>query len=134
MPARKLTRRRFLGGLAIAASGAVAATGLASCRPALSDAETLLLELVSQVAVPDPVAVGQAYLRDHRDEHDAAVLLDRVFAGLPVAGGGRRLLASFRDRLSDDFEHRRTVRADGWILSRTEARFCALLALDPRRR
>ncbi|HEX2106088.1 MAG TPA: hypothetical protein VHF51_20740, partial [Solirubrobacteraceae bacterium] len=43
----------------------------------------------------------------------------------------RRLVA---DRVRADFEEEETVNVCGWVLSRTEARLCALAALDDDRR
>lgn len=120
-----MTRRRLLAGLAVAGA-AYAVIRIPWSRWTESETEKLVLELVGRIAVPDPLAVGAAYLRDH--PHDPDLLLE-VFDGLPLAGPETPGEA-FGRRLREDFEEDRTVTADGWILALTEARFCALLVLD----
>ena len=126
----KLTRRRLVGGLL----GFLGLTAAARWAPRLlggrSGAEILVRELVRLVAVPDPVATGRAYLVAAPAETDAAALAGRVLAGLPLAGTAEEARRAFRDRMAADFREGRTAQADGWYLSRTEARLCALLALE----
>jgi len=67
-------------------------------------------------------------------------LTAQVVATLP--GGTKALADASDDKLRgllarsshDDFAAERTVRCGGWVLSATEARLCALAALDERRR
>jgi hypothetical protein len=71
--------------------------------------------------------VGAAYLRLVREEADVEQLAALLEAELGEAEGAaleRRLAAQQRA----DFGAGRTVVVEGWILSRTEARVCALLA------
>ncbi len=125
-----LTRRRIVAGL----FGVAGLTLVARWGPRLlggrSEAETLVRELVRLVSVPDPIAAGRAYLASAPAEADAVVLADRVLTGLPLAATAAAVRRAFRDRLAGDFRQGRTVQADGWYLSRTEARLCALLALE----
>ena len=74
-------------------------------------------------ATPGVLAVGGAYLRKRPDEADTAVLMAALAAddGDPVAAAGR-LVAS-------DFALGRTVELDGWVLSVSEARAAAVVAL-----
>jgi hypothetical protein len=71
--------------------------------------------------------IGEAYLEDHPEEAQPA-LLARLLreAGLEEAPGPT---SRARARIREDFERGRTVQVDGWVLSRTEARLCALTAL-----
>jgi hypothetical protein len=80
--------------------------------------------------------VGRAYLATHPDEADPVQLL----AAIEAAGGIGRSVArqpidptalarAVAGAVRDDFLDRRTVRVDGWVLARTEARLCALAAL-----
>lgn len=66
--------------------------------------------------------VGRAYLRRHPAEADVALLRAALAADL---GDPERL----RARVRGDFEREAVVRVQGWVLSRTEARLCALEAL-----
>ncbi len=58
-------------------------------------------------------AIGARYREMHPAEDDARVLVDAI--------GARRV--------REDFERGRTVVIDGWLLSTTEARQCALFSL-----
>ena len=74
-------------------------------------------------ATPGVLAVGRAYLRQTPGEADTAVLMAALVADDPdpVAAAGR-LVAS-------DFALGRTVELDGWVLSVSEARAAAVVAL-----
>ncbi|HSA80812.1 MAG TPA: hypothetical protein VLE23_08300 [Geminicoccaceae bacterium] len=80
-------------------------------------------------------AVGRAYLTRHPDEADRDRLAAQLAAGLrsrgcdPARSDTARLRASLARQLRADFGHSRVVRVDGWVLSLTEARLCALAAL-----
>jgi hypothetical protein len=75
-------------------------------------------------------AVGRHYLAMARDEADRARLSGLVFgaAALPddSFAGLQRHIATRRAR---DFAAGDTVMLEGWILTRTEARLCALCTL-----
>ena len=65
---------------------------------------------------------------------DAETLALRVFPELRTLPPGSlpddaELEVSIRRRVREDFAQGRVVRLDGWILSSTEARLCALTAL-----
>jgi hypothetical protein len=107
-------------GLAAGASGGAKAGAL---RLALRSAESARV-------------VGRAYLATHPDEADPA----RLLAAIEAAGGIGRSVArqpidpaalarAVAEAVRDDFLDRRTVRVEGWVLARTEARLCALAAL-----
>ena len=82
-------------------------------------------------------AVGRAYLADHPDEADRDRLAAQLGAGLrcqdcdPARSDTARLRAGLARQLRADFGQSRVVRVDGWVLSLTEARLCALAALTP---
>jgi len=81
------------------------------------------------------MTVGRAYLRRHPDERTISALLGGLAAGADglartiAAGDPDRCRALVGARLRDDFACRRTVVLDGWIVSRTEARLCAVATL-----
>ena len=76
--------------------------------------------------------VGAEYLKKYPQEADARLLQDRIAAGL--AGGYAALAQAsdsairqlIADRVRQDFETEQIVKLQGWILSVTEARLCAL--------
>lgn len=77
-------------------------------------------------------AVGRAYLLVASAEADTTRLLELLREGLgPVIDGDD--LGALRRELSAairrDFAAERTTSLDGWILSQTEARLCALATL-----
>jgi acyl CoA:acetate/3-ketoacid CoA transferase alpha subunit len=82
--------------------------------------------------------VGQRYLAVTAGEADAALLAARI-AGTQqyylrlVSADEPTLRALLAVQQQADFAEGRTVNIDGWILSRTEARLCALAALDATR-
>ena len=81
----------------------------------------------------DPAAarrLGQRYLMTHPDERSAVRLWARELAGARrscgTASGLRRAVAQRRER---DLQDGVVAIVDGWVLARTEARVCALLAV-----
>lgn len=118
-------RRSFLR---LAGSGFAALVGLAGCVRSGPEAEAFarpdLLDLFGNEQ--DVRALGAAYRaafpsEDGEDALRAALASDTAAAAdLPEA---------LRMRVRQDFEEGRTVELDGWILSVTEARQCALFSL-----
>lgn len=79
-------------------------------------------------------AVGRAYLCVTPAERDREALARLLADGEPARVGASRtraaeLRATIARRIRDDFAHGRTTVVDGWVLSLTEARVCALAAL-----
>lgn len=79
------------------------------------------------------VSVGTTYLGAHGDEADGNRLAEWV--GLPPRVTAATLdvptwRAAFTTRQRDDFRARRFFEMDGWLLTRTEARLCALVYLE----
>jgi hypothetical protein len=75
----------------------------------------------------DAAEIGQAVLRAGAVEADERALRRELGFGTaePLA-----LDRSFRDAIRRDFAAGETVHVEGWVLSRTEARLCALAALS----
>jgi hypothetical protein len=81
------------------------------------------------------LVIGRHYLDQCPAEADCDALVDVLLgeAGSeqhrepPEAGD---LLAFFRERFAEDFGRGNTVTIGGWVLSRTEARLCALAVLS----
>jgi hypothetical protein len=92
-------------------------------------------------AASDPAAartIGEGYLKAHANEVHAGILVSAVLARLELDPEAMQAMsaADLRERIdaaiSDDFAADDVVALDGWVLSRTEARLCALVALAPR--
>ena len=131
MTDRPITRKRLLA----AAGGLALPLAVAPLRPwaALVDVAPAspAARLAGLLADQDSAAaVGRAYLDSVPGEADARVLVSRLSASLGgrAVGGDdlRRLLAQRIDR---DFAEERVATVQGWVLSVTEARLCALCAL-----
>lgn len=79
--------------------------------------------------------VGREYLRNAPDEASTARLVSAIAVGLPGGVAGLRDIsdADLRELLSkrmvEDFDLGRTAELQGWVLSLTEARLCALTTL-----
>jgi hypothetical protein len=80
-------------------------------------------------------AIGRAYLQSYPREADIQTLEDQIAQG--IAGGRTLLIATGKpqvsklltDRIRQDFATDQVVKVQGWILSITEARLCALTTL-----
>lgn len=76
-------------------------------------------------------ALGDRYLADHPQEREER----RLAASVVSASRGPQLWSRARplpEVVADEFAAGETVLVDGWVLSRTEARLCAALALRAR--
>ena len=65
-------------------------------------------------------AIGLAYLKAHPEEGDPQRIQELL---------GQLQIEALRPLSRRDYEQRRTFRADGWVLSQTEGRLCALALL-----
>jgi hypothetical protein len=129
------TRRQLLEVCAVVGALAFPAHGsLHAAAPASLDAATLrLLSLLRHRA--SARRIGRAYLDVMPCEANARSLVDLICgdvlpdrAELPWMED-EALRESLRRQLRRDFKRGCTVKVDGWILSATEARLCALAAV-----
>lgn len=73
-------------------------------------------------------ALGKAYLKKAPSEKDKRTLVRRLLTDAPSDSAA---IPSFLEqKISQDFETGDTVMVNGWVLSRTEARQCALFSLE----
>jgi hypothetical protein len=129
----KLSRRFMLIAAAIA-------FGLPEplARAAAAPSVTALLRLRGLARPPASArAVGVAYLTRFPDEREPLTLTRLVLDGLGLTEAEtailseRELRAQLAERLRAEFAEGRIATVGGWILSRTEARLCALWAARP---
>ncbi len=71
--------------------------------------------------------LGRAYLARYPAETDRQALEAHVLG--PTGGEPPDPRTRLRERIRQDFTHGRLFRHRGWLLSRTEARLCALASL-----
>lgn len=126
---RDLLKRLALGGVIAALPGAFLA---GSGREVLQPFATRLNRLFSQER--SARAIGERYLARVPDEADATILTARVAGDMQgylrlASADTPTLRALLAAQQRDDFAHGRTVTIDGWVLSCTEARLCALVTL-----
>jgi hypothetical protein len=122
-----MTRRRLLGHLGTGLGlGAFALAGCA--RRDLTPLGEALARLTGEREAA--VAIGGAYAAAH-DEDSHRDLLERLAVDLDWREGqtDAELAASLRLRIETDFRDARTVRVESWILSQTETRWAAVVAL-----
>ncbi len=80
-------------------------------------------------------AIGRCYLRKTKSEGNADLLAQLIVKGDSTLRGRLHALSSdqiigiLRKSIRKDFETDNIVNVDGWILSKTEARLCALCTL-----
>ena len=122
-----LDRRRFLQ---LTAAGVVASLTESACGRGNDDAtagaaQPPLLEMLGPERARE---IGAQYRAAYPKENSVAVLRDAVAKSqhhdFPWI---RRKLVD--EVIRDDYEHGRIVIVQGWVLSETEARLCALYSL-----
>jgi len=129
----RFTRRTFLAGLAAGIVGA--ALGLRLYWSG-GNATREAMRLTGMLRHPDSAALlGRLYLDKNPQEADAARLVTLIGAtqdpALPpvTAAPDESLRSSLEERIRNDFIDGDTVAVDGWLLSITEVRLCALVSL-----
>lgn len=133
------TRRSFLHELAFSVAFLFARPLHVVLREHSSSADNrLMLRLASVLEHRESAAIiGEEYLRCVPEEHNVDVLVDLVCSPgggeqreLMYSGDAKALRAILSSRQRDDFANDRTIMVQGWILSTTEVRLCALAALS----
>jgi hypothetical protein len=129
-------RRLFVGG---AAGVAVASFYLAAvARGALKTCNYEDVDAALSSDLQSLIRIGNSYLNEHTENGELdtldEVLLDETETRLTniVYTVQRRLLAINR-QVQDEFARCETVICDGWVLAKSEARFCAMIAARARR-
>lgn len=106
---------------------------LESCRMNAKYEKTIpafLAKVVDASLIRD---IGQAYVRSFPEERDSTLLEKLIIKGYPLEEkmNSDSLRIFLEQKTKDDFSDTagETVIIKGWVLSRTEARQCALYAL-----
>lgn len=126
-----MKRRKFLW-LSMAGTAAMGLPSL-QCREPSAAVEKILSEPLMLSRFCDEASlkkIGMGY-RERFGAGDQSNLRQNLLQG--VSGTeGNELRESILDRIREDFDQGRIVRIDGWIISETEARQCALLSFNQR--
>lgn len=125
----RLTRRRLL--IAAGGLGAAVAAGPGGLLPLIerltaADAASLLRNLVTDRE--GAARLGRTYLAAHPGEARGGGLV-RALAGPTGPTSASGASSAVAARIRSDYAAGNTVVVDGWVLSRAEARLCALVAL-----
>ncbi len=124
----KIDRRGFISGI----SGIAAAHGLAGFAGLAANAHAAP---AAPAVLESARQIGAAYLRLRPWEADRGRLLGLLNASLrrleavdasAMSTPGKWRTEHFRQAISQDFALNRTVNLEGWIVSETECRLCAL--------
>lgn len=131
-----LNRRLFIGGGVVAAvaalyMGAVGRGALKMCGEVRADVDL-------PPDVQPLIQIGKIHLKDLARKGDPNALNDTILDARDIDSADilgivrRRLLALDREA-QEEFERGEIVLVDGWALAKSEARFCAALALRAER-
>ena len=131
-----MKRREFIGIAAVGAAGVVVVPmpvhGQSSAAATLAHPRLLAI-LRNEHLVAE---LGRRYRALVPSENAELVLTRMIQSDLVGAGGdlandtaSQSIQARVDRRIQADFDHGRTVTLQGWILSQTEARQCALFSL-----
>ena len=122
-----MKRRVFIGIL----SGALVLTAILGwlyrTSPFFNRSDDLLPDSLAKICSKDKINdLGRIY-REQSGEKQEEVLMELVFEDKARTSSKRHFLSS---KVSEDFRSGHTVMVDGWLLSITEARQCALISLQ----
>ena len=127
-----LDRRRFLQLTAGAVMTSFASAASAACSRESPDDERALAQpaLLEMLGAERVQRIGERYRATVRSENSRAALAAAIsrsrHRGLPLRWVWH---GSIERQVRDDFAAGRTVVVDGWVLSVTEARQCAIFSL-----
>lgn len=126
--AKHMKRRTFIY---LSAAGVLATSLPLSCSK-LSRAEydPLLAQPQSLSALIDYdqiTIIGNKYIEKKSNEANVRSLVEQLMHG--ISDKGIKLADAIQTKVKSEFEKRNTVMVDGWVLSVTEARQCALSSL-----
>jgi len=104
----------------------------AACTPgelASNEVDISVPQLLSVLGAGAVNDIGRTYRAAFADESSAPRLRAAIAASHTSEGLLGRTQQSITDQVLEDFEQGRTVVVNGWVLSTTEARQCALYSI-----
>jgi hypothetical protein len=129
--------RRFLVGGAAATTLSLFYVA-AVTRGALKACSYEDFEVETPFALQSLIRIGNSYLNEHTkngelDPLDEALLDETERSSADIIFAVQRRLLSMERQIRDEFERCETVICDGWVLAKSEARLCAMIAAHAAR-
>jgi hypothetical protein len=119
-------RRIVIGG---AAGVAVASFYLAAvARGALKACNYDNVDAVFSSDLQSLIRIGNSYLNEHTENGELDTLDDETDSVAEIVYTVQRRLLAINRQVRDEFARCETVICDGWVLAKSEARFCAVIA------
>lgn len=122
------TRRTFVRHLLSMPIAALVWQGCGGESNEQSSEHAIVESLLQRIPLPDPLSLGRRYLAEVETAPSFEELATEVFEPLLGAESPARLVDDFSAAMARDFETGAILPVAGWFLSKTEVRFCALLA------
>ncbi|MDH5368225.1 MAG: hypothetical protein OEW67_14675 [Cyclobacteriaceae bacterium] len=122
-----MKRREFIIGAASIAAISIPSVyyyfnlGDADYNPLIAEPQSLSLIWDTETIT----SIGSKYLQQYPDENNKQTLVKKIVKN--ISGSDEVVIQKLNKQIKKDFEIGNTVLIDGWILSKTEARQCALL-------
>jgi len=125
-------RRLFIGG---AAAVAVTSFYLAAVARGVLKACKNVDAVLSSDDLESLIRIGNSYLNEHTENGELDILNEAPVDGteMRLANAVERRLLAIDRQVRDEFARCETVICDGWVLAKSEARFCAMIAARARR-
>ena len=126
-----MKRKEFIQRSAFAAA-AITLPLLHSCKSPVSDDEMVDPQFLSRLFDEQTIRkTGAAYLQKMPGEKDHNKLVGLLAGNSSIAGSSdeNEIHQYLEEKIKRDFDEGKTVMLNGWVLSVTEARQCALYSL-----
>lgn len=129
-----MKRRNFIWALSLSSAGIF--IPMYGCEVKLTDIEVLAIpvSMLNVSSVDTVEELGKLYKESFPEESEYEVLIDLLISNDSESETGsineiKAIQKMLNRKIITDFENDNVVVLDGWILSKTEARQCALFAL-----
>jgi hypothetical protein len=123
-----MERRKFIFVAASGVATMIIPIGLYNCSDTKYDSTVAKPILLSNIWDTQIIAeIGELYQKQYPKENTEQKLVGILSEGISM--GENDISASITSRIEEDFKTGKIVTLDGWILSVTEGRQCALFSL-----
>lgn len=122
-------QRRYFVKLSAFAAATFSVPYFIACHPKPKDTESFPAFFAQLVDAGMIAETGRSYLAIYKNEKDADRLKTLIQSDLNASYGDLSVSDGLHKEVIDDFKNDKMVVINGWVLSRTEARQCALFSL-----